>query len=142
MKGEPGLATLIGDDEALITIYVNACRRAGMTHLFDPHSHPSLRANEPGGIPDAERGASVTFILNNVSELRALYNARQESMQNFFKEEEASEILVQNNTRDDSFSNGNTVHLTYYEHVALFTGVLGASVSAACLLYTSPSPRD
>ena len=124
LRGEPGLATAVGDDEALITIYVNACRRAGMTNLFDPHSHPSLRANEPGGIPDADRGASVTAVLRNVSELRALFEARQEYLMDASG---ASENLVRGNTTNES----STVRLTYHEHIALFTGVLNAAVTNA-----------
>jgi hypothetical protein len=122
LKGEPGLSEAIGDDEALITIYVNSCRRAGMTFLFDPHSHPSLRANEPGGISEVERSASVSAILKNVAELRALFNAKNECIMN-----PGSENLVESVSSDET----RIVRLTFFEHVALFTGIVGDKVSQA-----------
>jgi hypothetical protein len=74
--GEPSLADARGDDEALVTVYVNACRRAGLRRLFDANSHPSLRGGALGGGDGGAFDAGVAEVLRNVTELRALAEAR------------------------------------------------------------------
>ena len=54
--GEPGLADVRGDDEALLTVYVNACRRAGLRFAFDPGAHPALRGPAVGDAEDEGGG--------------------------------------------------------------------------------------
>lgn len=47
--------------EAMLTIYVNTCRRLGMRCLFAPHTHPALAAASAtgGGAPPPARGAAT-----------------------------------------------------------------------------------